>query len=46
MVSDEPQYNFNTLLESGVYERLPIDLKANVERKVRNILAKQQCLPY
>jgi hypothetical protein len=42
VVLDESKYNdkINTLLESGVYEPMPKDPTAKVERKVQQILAK------
>jgi hypothetical protein len=42
VVLDEFKYNdkINTLLESGIYEPMPKDPTAKVERKVQQILAK------
>jgi hypothetical protein len=44
VVMDESEYKdeLNTLLESRVYEPLPKDLTANVERKVQNLFSKHK----
>jgi hypothetical protein len=44
VVLDEPKYSnkITTLLESGVYEPLPKDPTAKVERKVQKILANHK----
>jgi hypothetical protein len=44
VVLDESKYNdkTNTLLESGVYEPLPKNPRAKVERNVQKILAKHK----
>jgi hypothetical protein len=44
VIFDESTYKqrLNTLLQSGVYEPLPKDPTANVERKIQKLLSKHK----